>query len=262
MIERPLVTVGALIVAPDGQILLVRSKKWHDLYSLPGGKIEGGETRTAALCREVWEETHLKITNLRFAFVQECIFSPEFWQKRHFVMNDYIADLDPACAKDQVILNDEAYAFLWIDPQEALQLSLHQECRVLIEWYLKNRQPVQSPLYGIIGIRQHQIQCIVGILPEERQKEQTLFVDLKIKRDFSACLASGQMQDTLNYVLLGQLCTQLAHEKKYLLLETFAQDVLDVCLKQFQAQWAWIRVQKPAAIPEAECAYIELERYK
>lgn len=262
MIERPLVTVGGLVVAPDGQILLVRSKKWHDLYSLPGGKVERGETREEALQREVWEETHLKITNLRFALIQECIFSPEFWQKRHFVMNDYIAELDPACAKEQVLLNDEAYAFLWIDPQQALNLSLHHECRVLIEWYLKHQQPVVSPLNGIIGIHRHHIQCIIGIYPEERQHEQTVVVDLKVKIDFSACLASNRMQDTIDYVALAQVCTQLAHEKKYLLLETFARDVLDVCVQQFHVQWAWIRLQKPAAIPEAEYAYVELERYQ
>src|SRR5262245_2895813 len=131
MFRRPLVTVGGLIVAPDGDILLVRSKKWHDLFSLPGGKVEWGESREQAFIREIYEETSLKITNVRFAIVQDCIFSPEFWRKGHFVMHDFIADLDPSCSKQQVKLNDEAYHFDWIAPQKALTLPLHRECRVL-----------------------------------------------------------------------------------------------------------------------------------
>lgn len=39
----PIVTVGGLIFAPDGEILLVRSHKWNAMYTLPGGKVELGK---------------------------------------------------------------------------------------------------------------------------------------------------------------------------------------------------------------------------
>lgn len=262
MSDRPLVTVGGLIVAPDGDILLVRSKKWNDLYSLPGGKVEGGERREDAFRREVWEETHLKLKNVRFALVQDCIFSAEFWEKRHFVMNDFIADLDPSTSKEQVNLNDEAYHYEWIAPQQALQLPLHHECRKLIDWYLADLQQKSQSSFGIIGIHQHQINCIVGIYPEERKQEQTLLVDVKLKLDLSKCLESGQMQYTVDYVLLAELCTQLAQQKKYLLLETFASDILNQCLERFPALWAWVCIQKPSAISTAAYAYVELERHQ
>lgn len=260
MVERPLVTVGGLVVAPDGTILLVQSKKWHDLFSVPGGKVEYGETREAAFHREIWEETHLKVTNLRFALIQECIFSSEFWQTHHFLMNDYIAELDPSYSKEQVELNDEAHAFCWIAPHEALNLPLHHECRLLIEWYIDHVQKQKPPSMGMIGFSGHQISCIIGIYPIEREKEQLIKVDLKIKVDFSKCLASGLFHDTVDYVQLAQLCTKLATEKKYLLLETFAADILDQCLELFGAQWAWVRIQKPSAIATADFAFIELEK--
>ena len=136
--ERPLATVGGLIVAADGKILLVRSKKWSNLYSVPGGKVEGGETLEAAFRREILEETGLKLGQVTFAIVQDCIYSPEFWQKRHFIMHDFIAELHPSTSKDSITLNDEAYESLWIDPIEAKkQLPLHRECGILIDWYLR-----------------------------------------------------------------------------------------------------------------------------
>ena len=135
---RPLVTVGGLIIAPDGEILLVQSKKWKDLYSIPGGKVELGETREEAFRREIWEETHLEITNIHFVMAQDCIFSPEYYKEAHFVMNDFIAYLHPNYTKDRVQLNEESHHFRWISPDKAIMLPLHKECRHLIEWYLKN----------------------------------------------------------------------------------------------------------------------------
>ncbi len=119
-----------------------------------------------------------------------------------------------------------------------------------------------SKAYGIIGIHQHKIACIVGVYPEERQKEQMLIVDLKVKIDFFNCLHSGKVEDTINYVLLAKMCTQLAQEKKYLLLETFASDIVDHCILHLKVVWAWVRIQKPSAIPTAEDAYIEFERWE
>lgn len=262
MSRRPLVTVGGLIIAPDGDILLVRSKKWHHLYSLPGGKVEWGESREEAFRREIWEETHLKVINIRFAIVQDCIFSSEFWQKKHFVMNDFIADLDPSYSKDQVVLNHEAELYEWISPKTALKLSLHRECRILIEWYLAHLSQLSNASFGIIGIHQHRINCIVGIHPQERQHKQTLLVDVKIKRDLSRCLTSEDVHDTTDYSLIAKFCTQLAEQNQYFLIEKFASDILDQCINKFNATWAWVCIQKPAAISTVSYAYVELERYR
>lgn len=115
--------------------------------------------------------------------------------------------------------------------------------------------------FGIIGIHRHQVSCIVGILPQERVEKQTLFIDLKIRTDLSKCIQSGQLSDSIDYTILAHLCTKLAEEKNYYLIENFAADVIDQCFSQFQPTWAWIKIQKPSAIPTAEYAFVECERY-
>lgn len=116
--------------------------------------------------------------------------------------------------------------------------------------------------FGILGIHHYQIKCIVGVYQEERQQQQPLFIDLKIKLDLSRCLVSGQIEDTIDYVRLAQLCDQLAKENHYLLLETFASDILNQSLERFHAVWAWVCIKKPSAIPSAAYAYVEFERYR
>lgn len=136
--QYPFVTVGALIVADTGEILLVRSPKWKVGYTIPGGKVELGETREQAAVREVLEETGLHIIDLRFALVQDSIFSEEFVNPNHFVMNEYVARLSPNSKKESVVLNEEGDDYIWIYPEKALELSLNKELYVLINWYLEH----------------------------------------------------------------------------------------------------------------------------
>lgn len=137
--EYPLVTVGALVVADDGDILLVHSPKWTVGYTIPGGKVELGESREEAVRREVLEETGLHITDIHFAIVQDSIFSSEFLNTNHFVMNDFVVRLSLQSTKDSVVLNAEGDHYRWIQPEKALELSLNKELYILIEWYLKHR---------------------------------------------------------------------------------------------------------------------------
>ena len=56
--------VGAVILDPDGRLLLIR--RGHPpavgAWSIPGGRVEPGESDTEALTREVLEETGLAVT--------------------------------------------------------------------------------------------------------------------------------------------------------------------------------------------------------
>lgn len=60
--DRPIVAVGAVIVAPEGVLLVRRGQPpLMGEWSLPGGAVETGETVAGALLREVREETGLDV---------------------------------------------------------------------------------------------------------------------------------------------------------------------------------------------------------
>src|SRR2546428_2302099 len=87
----PIVTVGGLIFDAAGQVLMIRTHKWSNLWGIPGGKIKWGETSVAALRREVKEETYLDLSDVNFVLAQDCIHSKEFYRDALFVLLNYAA---------------------------------------------------------------------------------------------------------------------------------------------------------------------------
>jgi dihydroneopterin aldolase len=111
-----------------------------------------------------------------------------------------------------------------------------------------------------IGFENLKIQCIIGVYPEERQEPQEILVDLYIKAH--CIVANDQIQDTVSYAYLAELCSQLAQEGKYRLLETYAAEALNKIVALEKVEWAKIRIKKPKAIRDAQHALVEMERCK
>ncbi|HZR21650.1 MAG TPA: NUDIX domain-containing protein [Verrucomicrobiae bacterium] len=125
----PTATVGALIFDAAGQVLLVRTHKWSDLWGIPGGKIKWGEPSEAALRREIKEETGLSIDEIEFVMVQDCIHSKEFYRDAHFILLNYTCQAVGGAA---VKLNDEAQEFRWVALEQALVMPVNEPTRRLL----------------------------------------------------------------------------------------------------------------------------------
>ena len=128
--ERPIVTVGALIFNAASQVLMLRTHKWSNLWGIPGGKIRFGESTVDALHRELKEETNLDIKDVKFILVQDCIHSKEFYRDAHFILLNYTCR---CTGDDPVRLNEEAQESRWVSVEEAKQMLLNQPTRILLE---------------------------------------------------------------------------------------------------------------------------------
>lgn len=113
----------------------------------------------------------------------------------------------------------------------------------------------------IIGFNNYRISCIIGIEPHEREKEQDLLVDLKVESVYVTAAQSDDIKDTVNYMALAQICKEIACRGRYQLLERYASDVLDAILEEFPVISAWINVKKPAALPGADCTFVEFRKH-
>ena len=91
--ERPILAVGAVVVS-RGRALLVRrgNDPAKGLWSIPGGKVELGETIHDAVRREIKEETGLDIKVGRRLRILQRIFRDDSGRVRyHYVLIDFCA---------------------------------------------------------------------------------------------------------------------------------------------------------------------------
>ena len=136
-IEPPVATVGALIFNNKKEVLMIRTHKWSGLWGIPGGKIKRGESSLAALRRELLEETGLKITDIKFVIVQDCISSKEFYRDAHFVLLNYTCKC--VAKNPRVVLNDEAREFQWLKLAAAKKLKLNKPTKILLDAVSKSK---------------------------------------------------------------------------------------------------------------------------
>ena len=134
--ERPAVTVGALIFNPEGKMLLVKSHKWKGKYVVPGGHIELGEKAEEALKREIMEETGLEIYEIMFIMYQDFVFDDLYWKRKHFVFLDFSCK----SRSSNVRLNGEAQEYVWVLPEDALDMDTEPYTKNTIREYLKKRR--------------------------------------------------------------------------------------------------------------------------
>jgi mutator protein MutT len=115
-VERPQVCVGAVVVE-DGRLLLVRRGRGpaQGEWSVPGGRVEAGETLGEAVVRELAEETGL-----------EGLCGPLLgWVERidddhHFVILDFMVDvLDPG----EPVAGDDAAEVAWFPLEEVGEMA-------------------------------------------------------------------------------------------------------------------------------------------
>ena len=114
--QRPYLAVSAAIFR-NGKVLVVRRarKPALNLYTLPGGAVEAGETLVDAVIREVREETSLSIEPVALAGHREVIARDKPGKvERHFVILCFAA----RWLAGEPVLSDELDDSRWLDPRE------------------------------------------------------------------------------------------------------------------------------------------------
>jgi len=116
---HPQLAVSAVIFR-DGRILLVRRARspGKGFYSLPGGRVEFGESLHAALHREVDEETGLTIEIGGLAGWREVL--PAAGGGGHYLIMSFAA----RWIARETVLNDEHDDFKWLAPDALGDLKL------------------------------------------------------------------------------------------------------------------------------------------
>ena len=118
--QRPQLAVSAAIFR-DNRVLLVRRARspGKGFYSLPGGRVEFGESLHTALHREVDEETAITIDIVGLAGWREVLPSAGGGGGHYMIMS-----FAARWKAREPVLNDEHDDFKWLKPEEMGELKM------------------------------------------------------------------------------------------------------------------------------------------
>ena len=133
------IVTGAIAEREDGKILLTKSHKWSDKWTLAGGHVDPGETISDGAMREAKEELGLDLEFIDVICHGELIGSEDFHRTAHFIYFDIYCKL---IGNDDVVLNDEHQEYKWVTPEEALKLDLAESYNKTIEAFIRYKNEI------------------------------------------------------------------------------------------------------------------------
>jgi 8-oxo-dGTP diphosphatase len=112
-VQQRIVCAGVVVRDDAGRLLMIRrgTDPGRGLWSLPGGRVEPGETPAAAAVREAREETGLAIE------VGELLATVD-------VLDDYVVhDFAATVVGGALHAGDDAAEVRWVEPHEVTRLA-------------------------------------------------------------------------------------------------------------------------------------------
>lgn len=112
----------------------------------------------------------------------------------------------------------------------------------------------------IIYLRDLKIDTVIGIYDWERRIKQTVSLDLEMATDIRKAAASDSIEDTLDYKSVAKRLIQFVEESQFQLVETLAERICEIVIKEFGVPWVRLSLNKKGAVRYAEGVGVIIER--
>jgi dihydroneopterin aldolase len=112
----------------------------------------------------------------------------------------------------------------------------------------------------IMYLRDLRIETVIGVFEWERRIKQVLSLDLEMAADVRRAAASDNLADTLDYKAVAKRLIAFVGESQFHLVETVAERVAELVLREFPVTWLRLKVSKPGAVRGARDVGVVIER--
>src|SRR3989338_10448768 len=110
-----------------------------------------------------------------------------------------------------------------------------------------------------LTIRGLAVMCRLGVLESEQANPQEIRVDLELVIDASKAAQRDDVNDAVDYARLVTIVKTLVEGHAYRLMETMAEDIATLILREFSTPEVEVKVTK-RALPGIESATVEITR--
>jgi D-erythro-7,8-dihydroneopterin triphosphate epimerase len=104
------------------------------------------------------------------------------------------------------------------------------------------------------------VDTVIGTLPEERGKTQTLLINLELHLPLQKAGRSDDLFDSIDYSQIESKIVEMSKKSKFFLIERFAEEVADICLKENLVSHVKVEVAKPGALKHSDKVAVCIER--
>ncbi len=111
-----------------------------------------------------------------------------------------------------------------------------------------------------IFLRDLRTETIIGIYDWERRVRQTISFDLEFPGDVRRAAESDRIEDTLNYKAVAKKVLAFVEATHSHLVETLAERVAEMILKEFPVAWVKLTLNKPGAVRGSRDVGVVIER--
>jgi dihydroneopterin aldolase len=112
----------------------------------------------------------------------------------------------------------------------------------------------------IIFLRDLRIDTIIGIYDWEREKRQTIVLDLEMSTDVARAAATDDIRDALNYKDIAKRLIQFVSDSEFQLVETLAEECAHIIRNEFNVRWVKIALNKQGAVSGSRDVGVIIER--
>ena len=112
----------------------------------------------------------------------------------------------------------------------------------------------------IIEIDNLRLRCIIGFSPHERKDRQDVIISLRLGCDSRRAGISDNPDDAFNYRTVTKAIIEHVEASEYFLVEKLAAEIAHICVVDYGAPYAQVRVHKPGALRFSDSVGIVIER--
>lgn len=112
----------------------------------------------------------------------------------------------------------------------------------------------------LIFIEGLESRCIIGIFDWERKIKQKIVIDLSFPTEVRRVAKQDRIEDAINYKAISKRLLQEIPKTRFKLVESLAEFIAQLCLKEFHLSEVTVRLSKPGAIRGSRNVGVEVTR--
>ncbi|MBN1418175.1 MAG: dihydroneopterin aldolase [Planctomycetes bacterium] len=104
------------------------------------------------------------------------------------------------------------------------------------------------------------VRSVIGVTDDERRDKQDILIGIVLEGDFREAGRTDDIERAVNYRTINKEVLRFAEASRCKLIETLAEGVAEICLRDPRVVRCRVRIEKPGALRFARTVSVEIVR--